>query len=315
VRKRLIALLLALLLLLSLSACDNGDPLIGGDPLSRDEAEGAWVTDALGGRVFVERHARVAVCQGSLADCWLMAGGSLVGVTADAAAEQGLQVGDALVVGTVKEVNAELLFAAAPDYVILSADLAAHVSLAEVLKAAGVPYGLFRVDTFEDYRLLMAQLCAVTGRADLFEANVSAVEQEIAAVRAKIPAATDKSVLLMRVYSGGIKAKRDDNLAGQILKEMGLRNVADDAPSLLESLSVEHILQADPDYIFVLTMGSEEGALAYLQDYVENDPAFAGLSAVQNGRYTVLPKDLFHYKPNEHWGESYAYLYEIIFAP
>jgi iron complex transport system permease protein len=90
-------------------------------------------------------------------------------------------------------------------------------------------------------------------------------------------------------------------LAGQILKEMGLRNVADDAPSLLESLSVEHILQADPDYIFVLTMGSEEGALAYLQDYVENDPAFAGLSAVQNGRYTVLPKGLFHYKPNERW--------------
>jgi iron complex transport system substrate-binding protein len=36
---------------------------------------------------------------------------------------------------------------------------------------------------------------------------------------------------------------------------------------------------------------------------------------VQNGRYTVLPKDLFHYKPNERWGESYAYLYEIIFAP
>jgi len=34
---------------------------------------------------------------------------------------------------------------------------------------------------------------------------------------------------------------------------------------------------------------------------------------VKEGRYIVLPKDLFHYKPNNRWGESYQYLGEILY--
>ena len=38
-----------------------------------------------------------------------------------------------------------------------------------------------------------------------------------------------------------------------------------------------------------------------------------GKTAVQEGRVYVLPRDLFHYKPNARWAESYAYLYELLF--
>ena len=57
----------------------------------------------------------------------------------------------------------------------------------------------------------------------------------------------------------------------------------------------------------------EEQALAYLEEHFESNPAWAGLSAVQSGRYLLLPKELFHYKPNARWGESYAYLAEILY--
>ena len=46
---------------------------------------------------------------------------------------------------------------------------------------------------------------------------------------------------------------------------------------------------------------------------VESNPAWPGLQAVQNGRYLLLPKELFHYKPNARWGESYAYLAKILY--
>ena len=49
----------------------------------------------------------------------------------------------------------------------------------------------------------------------------------------------------MRAYSTGIKAKTDDNLAGQILSEFGLINIADEYPSLLEEMSLEHIVARD----------------------------------------------------------------------
>ena len=111
-----------------------------------------------------------------------------------------------------------------------------------------------------------------------------------------------------------MKAKGDDILAGVILKEYGLRNIVDDAPSLLEDLSMETIIAADPDMILMVPMGANEAAAAaYMAEHFEANPAWAGLTAVQNGCYAILPKELFHYKPNARWADSYAYLAKILY--
>ena len=160
---------------------------------------------------------------------------------------------------------------------------------------------------------MMAQFCAFTGRDDLYQTNVLDIERNIESIRARIPASCDKSVLLLRAYSTGIKAKTDDNLAGQILKEYGLRNIADESPSLLEDLSMEQVIRTDPDFIFILTMGDEQAAAEYMRTNLENDPAWQGLSAVRGGRCHILPQELFHYKPNQRWDESYEHLAKIVF--
>ena len=77
--------------------------------------------------------------------------------------------------------------------------------------------------------------------------------------------------------------------------------------------NLEAVIAAEPDFILVTTMGSsDEAAMAYMEDTFASNPAWAGLSAVQNGRYVLLPRELFHYKPNARWGESYAYLAKIL---
>ena len=111
-------------------------------------------------------------------------------------------------------------------------------------------------------------------------------------------------MLLIRAFSSGIKAKTDDELAGAILKDLGAHNIADDHPSMLEDLSMEEVIAADPDYIFVTTMGDEQKALDYLNGLIGENPAWSELSAVKEDRYVVLPKDLFHYKPNNRWGKA-----------
>ena len=82
---------------------------------------------------------------------------------------------------------------------------------------------------------------------------------------------------------------------------------------MLEDMSLEHIVASDPDVILVLTMGNEAAALAYLKSGVESNPAFLSLGAVKTQNYHVLPKDLFHYKPNERWDESYEYLAKLLY--
>ena len=138
-------------------------------------------------------------------------------------------------------------------------------------------------------------------------------QENIEKILAKIPENQSKDFLLIRAYSSGIKAKGDDNLAGQLLKELGGKNIADSHPSILEDLSLEQIINDDPQFIFVSFMGSEKAAKEYLKENFENNPAFSSLKAVKNSNYILLPKDLFHYKPNNRWDESYEYLAKILY--
>ena len=302
--RRFFPLLLSALMLFSSSACGKRGPV---------DNTGTTVIDSLGNGATLSPGARVVSCYGSFADCWLLSGGALAGVTRDAVDEGIVTEGTVPLVGTVKSVDLEQIVSLAPDYVILSADLAAHRKLEDALKTAGIAYGYFRVDTFADYKRMMEQFCAVNGQPERYRTCVLDVEARIEEILEKIPQNDGRSVLLMRVFSTGMKAKRDDNLAGQILKEFHLRNIADDKPSLLEDLSVEQVVVSDPDYIFALAMGEQAAAEEFLRQNVESNPAWTGLSAVKNGAYYMLPKELFHYKPNERWAESYEYLAKILY--
>ncbi len=274
------------------------------------------ITDSNGSQITLDTSApRVVATYGSFAEAWLLAGGELVGVTQDALEQRDLGLPeDIAVVGTVKEPNAEEIIALEPDLVLLASDITAQADIRDVLENAGLACAFFQVDTFADYAFMMEQLCAITGREDLYEENVTQVGQQIEEAQANAAlSSTRPNVLLIRAFSTGIKAKTDDELAGAILKDLGAHNIADDHPSMLEDLSLEEVIAADPDYIFVTTMGDEQKALDYLNGLIQQNPAWSELSAVKENRYVVLPKDLFHYKPNNRWGESYQYLGEILY--
>lgn len=272
-------------------------------------------TDALGYQVELHSWQRVVSLYGSFAETWVLAGGALAGTTSDAVEERGLQLGEEVaVVGSIKEPNLEEILAADPDFVILSADTAAQVDLHAALAEAGVPHAYYRVDAFDEYLAMLRQFCDMTGREDLYEENGLRVQQRVEAVLAAVEGRAHPTALLIRAFSTGAKAKGDDNLTGVMLRDLGAENLVSRHESLLEDVSMEEVIAADPDFIFVITMGSsEEKAMEYMRQNFEENPAWAGLTAVKNGRYVMLPKELFHYKPNARWGESYETLAKILY--
>ena len=306
--KRLLCGLLAALLLAACAA-----------PASSAAATDSAVefVDAQGTQVALQSWDRVVSLYGSFAELWLLSGGTLVGATTDAVEERGLDLGgDVALVGNVKTPSLEEVLALEPDFVILSADIEGHVALDESLTDAGVPHAYFRVDNFEDYCTLLRQFCRMTGRDDLFEEYGAAQQQRVERIKAAAAQMQDAAptVLLIRAYSTGAKAKGTDIFAGAMLAELGADNIVTRYDSLLEDLSMETIIAADPDMILMVPMGAnEDAAAAYMAEHFEANPAWAGLTAVQNGCYAMLPKELFHYKPNARWADSYAYLAKILY--
>lgn len=300
--------------LLKLLAVALGAVILLAAPCASGDARKTSFTDALGYPVTLERWDRVVSLYGSYAETWLLAGGTLTGTTTDAVEERGLALSkDIAIIGGVKTPNLEEILALEPDFVLLSADIAAQAEMHAVLSAAGIPHAYYRVDTLEEYLDMLKQFCGLTGREDLWVENGLAVEAQVQSVLDKTAGRTGPTVLLLRAYSTGVKAKGDDNLAGVILRDLGADNLVERYESLLEDLSMEEIIAADPEYIFVTTMGDEEKAMTYLREHVESDPAWAELRAVASGNCIALPRELFHYKPNARWGESYACLAKILY--
>ena len=306
--KRLLCGLLAALLL---AACAAPAP----SAAATDSA--VEFVDAQGTQVALQSWDRVVSLYGSFAELWLLSGGTLVGATTDAVEERGLDLGgDVALVGNVKTPSLEEVLALEPDFVILSADIEGHVALDESLTDVGVPHAYFRVDNFEDYCTVLRQFCQMTGRDDLFEEYGAAQQQRVERIKAAAAQMQDAAptVLLIRAYSTGAKAKGTDIFAGAMLAELGADNIVTRYDSLLEDLSMETIIAADPDLILMVPMGAnEDAAAAYMAEHFEANPAWAGLTAVQNGCYAMLPKELFHYKPNARWADSYAYLAKILY--
>ena len=285
-------------------------------------AEDAYTfTDALGREVTlaVPVHRAVAF-EGSLAEAFLSCGGTLVGATEDAVTERGLTLtGETAVIGTVKQPNLELTVALEPELILLSADSAAHLNLAEPLDALGVPHAYFSFDTWQAYMDMAATLCRLTGHEELLDALREQVQRPIEAILSRVRADErygQHIALLLRAYSTGVRAKGSDSLAGAMLHEMGLVNIADRDGALLESLTLEQILMDDPDWIFITTMGeSRERAMAALAEALTGNPAWASLTAVREGRVVELDKSLFHYKPNARWAQAYETLEALLYAP
>lgn len=275
------------------------------------------ITDALGNKVVLkDKPERVVSLVGSYAEIWTLAGGNLVGVTDDVEKENRMEITDDIkVVGTIKEPNVEEVLALNPDFVLLTTDVESHLKIAETLEKANISYAFFKVEEFEDY-LDMLKVCTdIIERKDLYEENGLKVEKEIEDILSKVDSEIEEkpTVLFVRAFSSGAKAKKDDNMTCTMLDNLATINIAAKHESLLEDLSIEEIIEEDPDFIFVTTMGDEQKAIDGLKNGIETNPAWSNLSAVKNDRYILLPKQLFHYKPNNRWGESYGYLAEIIY--
>ena len=319
--KKLPALLLLVCLVLNLSACSGKEAVTESTQAKTESTEATATdtytfTDAHGREITMDKNpAKVVVLSGSFAEMWELAGGSLSGVTADAPEDRELNMEGVTIVGeSTHKPNLETIVSLEPDFVILAADTEQHKALSESLDDMGINNAFFKVEFFDDYIAAMEIMTGLTGDEEAFIKNAANVREQALEVIEKAKDKEGPTVLYMRAMTTNVKAKGDDHHTGVILKDLGCDNIVDRYDTLLDGISLEKVIEADPDFIFYTTMGDDAKALAYLRDNLESNEAWKELSAVKNGRFIQLPKEMFHYKPNAEWGDAYQYIYDIIYG-
>lgn len=283
------------------------------------ESESTQITfvDDLGRTVTVNRPQRVATLISSFADIWYLAGGvnQIVATTNATWTYLDLPLREDVVnLGATKELNVEALIACEPDLVLASAGTDRNVELEESFEKMGLNVAYFSVNNFTDYLRVLKICTEITGNESNYETYGSAVEKQVNAVLDRVDGSKPK-VLYVRATGSSCKVKNSqDSVLGEMLLDMDCINIADVEDSLLEQLSMEVILEENPDYIFVILQSSNpEDAKGILENTLLNNPMWKSLTAVKEGKYYVLDSNLYNLKPNARWGEAYEQLADILY--
>lgn len=272
------------------------------------------ITDSLGNEIEFDSQPETVVTLGSsLTDVWQLAGGVVRGTSSDSF-DRGLGLDENTVVniGAYNEPNVESILALSPDLVIMSSNISGQREIEPTLKSANVNVMYADINSFDEYLEVLSNFTKINDTPELYEQNGVAIQAQIDDMIQKASEMGDKTGLILRTSTAMLKVLPSDNFAVQIMENMGIENIANNDDAILEDINIESILKEDPYYIFLVVMGNdEEASMEKINTYIEQNPAWNTLTAVKEDRFIILPKELFHNKPNNRWGEAYEYIYNI----
>lgn len=286
----------------------------------QNESSKITFTDDLGRTLSIEKPKRVAALIGSFADEWINAGGkdTLVAAAGDTwtSFDDNLNKKKVSDLGGVKDINAEVLTAAEPDFVIASAKNESQKDLLKTLDSMNIPVAYFEVSNFDDYLKTLKIFTDLTGDSKAYEEDGLKQQEEIEKTIASRKDKPTPKVLYIRAAGKKVLPKSSKGtILGEMLADLNTDNVSGNDDAALDSISMEQILKENPDAIFIVGQGSDEKKLEkMLDDALYSNPVWNELYAVQNEQVYHMDQRLYNLKPNALWAEAYGNLADILDA-
>jgi len=279
--------------------------------------ENVTFTDSRDQEVTITKNPeRVIVLQNSLLEIWDQSGGSVIGRVEESQDKIVENAMSAEVVGAVGSPSMEKILSLEPDLVIVASSYTAQKEMISTLEQSGIEVIGLDNDLLEDYYKTVRLFTAITGREDLYKNNVNEIQKSVDEIIAKAPTDKNYKVVILFATAKSITVRDSNTMVGEMLKDLNTVNISDAAGDVIDTktFSMEKIIQEDPDFIFVQTMGSDlEKIEERLKNEAQDNPAWASLTAVKEDRYIVLSKDLYMYKPNQRYPEAYEGLAKILY--
>ena len=296
VLNRVVALLLALLMCLSVAACAGGKE--GSDNKQKQNIETITVTDMLGRKVDVPKDTKsttVASTYGVVVPflVTLEAGDRAKAVNFKNKKFYRL-VNDPIInagtIGTRVSVDSEALAKVDPDVYICRTtdkadiDLCARLGIPSIAITAELPE-----EVFQAYELL-GELLGCEERAKEVTDYLKNELKDIDALAETIPEEDKVTALCMGSLLSRVAS--EDMLQTMLLKRVGAITVVDGIKSEQErywaDCGVEKIFELNPDFIFV----TSSAALNFSMDDFYKDSAWAAMTAVKNKHIYKMPAKL-----------------------
>ncbi len=260
---------------------------------------------------------RVVVLQNSILDLWYLAGGEAI-ARVDGTTNVPDEAMDLPTVGSTSGFSLEAVIAMEPDLVIMSTAFSSHREIIPALIENNIEFVPITANMgpYEGFHRNLYLFSKILDRDDIFETRIHEITEEVAGLIEKVAVIGEKpSVAILFTSSRNVQLELNNSLAGEIAYMLDYENIASETGAEganKVAFSMERLLELDPDFILVTTMGDLEQCEERLEQDVKSHEAWATLTAVQEDRIHFLPSDLFMFRPNARYPEAFEYLARIV---
>ncbi len=273
----------------------------------------ANITDAAGRNVILDKKPeRVVALNPSFLNMIAAVDGSVIGRATSKIVDVPEKMQSVPEVGFVYNINMEALVGLNPDLVLAGKNQ--HEKFVPLLESNNIKVIELNVKTYDDVKNTVTLLGKVYGTEDRALAECKLLDDEIKQVVDAIPK-EKKRIVIMHATASSVTVEGSQSIAGCVSDILGLENVA--AANLHNGdktpYSMEALVEQNPEIIFITSMGKAEEIENRLRNDFKNNPAWASLDAVKNGRVYALPEKLFLLNPGLEYPEAVKYMAQQIY--
>ncbi|HDR7887778.1 ABC transporter substrate-binding protein [Bacillus toyonensis] len=216
----------------------------------------------------------------------------------------------AQVIGNAHQPNFEQIASLKPDVLVANNGFQKNVPTVE---AQGTKVVISTANSVQDIQKNIEIYGAVMKKED----KAKELNQKMNDQMKKYEKKSDVKALLVYGAPGTYLAALPTSLSGDILEKTGGKNIAAGFPEMKEypqyaQLSVERIIEANPDVIYLITHGDPNSVKKAFEGEMMKNEAWKNLDAVKQNRVVILPPDLFGSNPGTKVTEAMDFMYKSI---
>ncbi|MBN2284921.1 MAG: ABC transporter substrate-binding protein [Tissierellales bacterium] len=330
-KKTIIYILTAIFILTSFTACNQGQAQEVTTTSVESEIENLYPELIVGetdttvtylsteGELTVTKKPQKAVIlMNSILDLWYLAGGEAI-ARVDGTTNVPPEAMDVPSLGKSSAISMEELIALEPDLVILSSTFSSQVEMIPILEDNGIEYVLIsgNIEPYESFKQNLYLFSKILDKQDIYDTKIAQITNDVQQIIDKASQIENKpSAVILYSSAKNVMCELPNSLTGDMAEFLGVINIAGDAGiegANKVDFSMEILLERDPDFVLITTMGDVEECKARVEQDIVSNEAWNSLTAVKEGRIYYLPKDLFMYKPNARYPEAFEELAKIVY--
>lgn len=259
--------------------------------------------------VLPKKPERIVVLATETLELFYQLGGKAVGRASSAGrpvSEAQLEAQD---VGQVGNESLEAITALKPDLVIGSYYFS--TKLKETFADSNIPFALVKITNYDDFQLVGKLYGQILGKESEVNKTLQDMDDRIQAIVDRVPnqevTYAHITIMPMGAYIT-IGASMTVDIADRLkLVNVAKKVVTDEKMPNFVPYSLEKLIEADPDYLFMVVHGTEEFGKQKMKEDMESNPAWSSLRAVKENKLIMLPDDVER-TPALHLDESFEML-------